>query len=226
MDIFAISFLLNLIVVALLWWTAVRSKTNRVFWGLWAGGWSLNLVGNVAWISYELIGQRSLPPLSWIDTLYGGRYLLIALAWWSFPEMRKSGRWWLEMAGVMVLAGTAAWFSLYAPLLAATGRAWSYFLGVAIYPILDAGLIYAAGRGYQASRARLKPVIALLGLALVSYGMANLINFSARMNSIETLSDWATIFWMAADLLTGGAAVYFLITPTLQSRNLSLRNGD
>ncbi len=211
MDLFAISFLVNVLVVGILWWTAVRSSTHRTFWRLWAIGWSLNLLGNVAWIIYDMmIDQGSLPPLSWIDTLYLGRYLLLGLAWWLYPDGKKSARWGLELAGVMLLVGLVAWFSLYQPMLASTGRSWAYFLGVAIYPILDAGLVYAAWRGFQASVSGMKPVIALLLLALVSYGGANVINFSARMASVEALSNWATLFWLLADLLTGIASVYFL----------------
>ena len=79
----AISFLVNLAAIGSLWWAARRSTTARPFWRALAAGWTLALLGNVAWIVYDLTTGKRLPPLSWIDIFYVARYVLVGLALWQ-----------------------------------------------------------------------------------------------------------------------------------------------
>ncbi len=207
MDIFTLSLLVNLVVIGVLWWAAARSKTARSFWQLVAAGWSLNLLGNLIWIGYEMARQQSLPPLSPVDSLYLGRYLLVGWAFWVYPAPWP-GRRGLEITAAMLLMAVVAWFSLFRPVLASTAPAWPDFLGVAIYPVLDAGLVYAALRRFLELKGDWgRPAFGLLLLAMLCYGAANWINFTVRMTPAERLFDWASLFWLLTDLLTGLAAM-------------------
>jgi len=210
MDFFPFSFVLNFVTVGCLWWATARAKTLRPFWRMLAAAWTLNWLGSIIWGVYELTTRQSLPTLTMLDSLYLGRYLLVGLALWLYPTMWTGRRAW-EAAAVILLAGLVAWLSWFQPMLAATGRSWTYFLGVAIYPPLDAGLIYTAWIRYRGlANHPLRPVIVLLLLALISYGIANCINFNARMFSLEADPGIASLLWLLTDLLTGVAALYYL----------------
>jgi hypothetical protein len=205
--LFAVSFLLGLVVTGCLWWVALRLAPARRFWMPIATGWALNLLGNVAWIAYDMVAETSLPPLSWVDGFYLARYLFVGLALWRYPLPcpRRRG---LELLGVWLIAALVAWVSLFQPTLASTGRSWAYFVGVAMYPVLDAGLVYAAWQRWQrASSVPWKQTMVLLSMAMLSYGLANWINFGARMASPDADAPLATLFWSTTDVIVGLAAV-------------------
>jgi hypothetical protein len=207
--ILASSYLLNLAVMAGLWWTAARVPQTRRFWGLLGAAWTLNVLGNGAWIGYDILVGSSLPTLSWIDAIYLGRYLLVGLALGAYPTLwsRRRG---VEFIAILVAATLLAWFMLYRPTLAVTERSWTHFIGVAIYPIFDAGLLYAAWRrGRETASRAMRQALALFTLALLSYGIANWINFRVRMVSLEAYSLWADLCWLLSDVLTALALVRF-----------------
>lgn len=203
--ILALSYLLNLAVMAGLWWTAARVPQARRLWGLLGAAWTLNVLGNMAWIGYDMLVGSSLPTLSWIDAIYLGRYLLVGLALGLYP-----GRRGIEFTAILIAATLLAWFILYQPTLALTERSWTHFVGVAIYPILDAGLLYTAWRrGRETVSLAVRQALVLFTLALLSYGVANWINFSVRMVSPDAHSPWAELCWLLSDVLTGLALVRF-----------------
>ncbi len=211
----AILFLFPLIVSALMAWAAWRHRPGRVLWGWLAAGWLINLAGNVAWAAHDVITGSRLPPLSWVDLIYLLRYVCVALALWFFPTVWPRRRLW-EVGGVLLLAALCLWVCVYRTELANTQRAWNEFLGVAIYPVLDASVIYliltrwrevdgAAGRGTVWQRTLL---LLLVGAGL--YGAANLINFFVRMALPDAASAWADRLWFLNDVLACLAAAWFL----------------
>ena len=85
------------------------------------------------------------------------------------------------------------------------------FLGVAIYPILDAALVYTAWiRWRQDVATALKQAVLVLTLAMLVYGVANWINFGVRMVSLDAESAPATLAWALSDGLVVVAIVCFL----------------
>jgi hypothetical protein len=199
--LFALSFLLSLATTAGLWRATALADRRPGFWRLLALAWSLTVSGNVAWITYELWAGVTLPTLTWIDALYLARYGLIGLALWSHPRpwpVRRAG----ELAGVLVACAALAWLLFLRPVWTSTGGSWTHFLGVAIYPVLDVGLIYLAWRRWQGTRASpFGSVMVRLLSALGAYGVANWINFRVRMSSLEANSLLATAFWLSSDAL-------------------------
>jgi len=167
------------------------------------------LVGNLAWMVYEYGAGQALPPLSLVDGFYLGRYLLIGLAFWSFPNLR-SWRLGLELAAVLLVAAAATWVGGVQSVFASPGRLEPGLVGLAMYPILDAGLIYMALRRWQLTlEAPLKQTVFVLAVAMVAYGLANCINLGVYTTQVAAESILPTLFWLFSDLLTGAAVVSF-----------------
>ncbi len=207
--LFAVSFLLNLIVVGILWGAAYRTTTARSFWGMLAAGWTLNLIGNLTWTAYELIGGAPLPSLSWLDIVYVLRYLLVGLAFWRYPTVWPPRRS-LEVGGVMLLVGLITWLGYYLPVLSVRSESTPEFWGYFIYLVLDGGLIYSAWIRARATReTKLGAALNLLALALLMYGVANWLNLVANLHTLEIGLSAANFFWLLSDLLTGWAAIRF-----------------
>jgi len=207
----AVSFLLSLILVALLWWMAAKSVTARRFWELLAAAWTLNLLADVGWGVHEMVGGEGQP--AWTDALYLGRYVLILLAFWLHPKAWPRRRW-LEVLAAIVLAGLVLWLSLARPAWVISQEPLGFILGRMGYPILDAGLLCAAWlRWRSVSAASLRQAMALITLGILSYGVANWINFGVPMMpspSAEIYLLLANFFWLLTTALVGLAAWRFL----------------
>jgi hypothetical protein len=205
----SLSFLLGLMVTALLGWAAYRGLVPRRLWGLLAAAWGVGLLGNIAWGLYEMMTGQPLPPISVVELFYLARYVLVLLAFWPGlrqPEARQWRRFLaaLFMAAVVVVGG----FLLYAP----EPRWTAVWLSGAIYPILDAGLIYVALSSWRRRpQGQLRDALALLLLALISYSVANWFNFYGRTLELDPVAGLAAFFWPLSDILTGAAVLHLLL---------------
>ena len=195
----AVSFLVNLAAIGSLWWAAHRSATARAFWRALAAGWTLGLLGNVAWIVYDLATGARLPPLSWVDIFYVARYVLVGLALWQYPVTWPKGRA-LVLASIVLAAAAILWVAYYRPVWAPTEQPVAQMIGVAIYPLLDVGLVFCGWARVRETRDRVRQTVCLISLAMTAYGVANLYNFWVRMRS-HGESPWTTVFWMTCDIL-------------------------
>jgi len=202
----AVSFLVNVATVCSLWWAAYHPTTTRPFWRALAAGWTLSLLGNVAWVIYDLSSGNSLPPLSWVDGFYIGRYVLIGLALWQYP-VAWPGRRGLVLAAVLWATALVLWVAYFQPVWTLTEQPVAQLIGVALYPILDAGLVFCGWARHRETEGRVRQTVMLLSLAMTAYGVANLINFWVRMSSPDGDSLWATAFWLTCDIMTIVAAV-------------------
>ncbi len=205
----AIGYPLNVVLIVALFWSAIRFKDARRFWGLLAAAWTVGFLGNVVWVIHDVVTGRVLPNFSPVDLFYLARYALVAMALWRAPRPLPRRRL-LETLAVVALAMAAGWPTIFRPAWETTGRSWGHLIGGAIYPILDAGIIYLAlirwrtveAPGYRAA-------LAWLFWGLISYGVANWINFSSRVIAFESFVLGATIFWLLSDILTGAALVSY-----------------
>jgi hypothetical protein len=198
----ALAFLLKLVVVGLLGWAARPSTEAQRFWALLAAAWTLNLLGDVTWGVYEMLTEGSLPVFTWIDGLYIARYVLLFLALWRCSN-RTDRRQWMGLVATVLAATATTWWGG----LESSGGGAPFFLGKALYPILDAALIYAALVAWaHTPTVRLRNVLSLFALALVVYGAANWINF--RVAASGASSGQADFFWTLADVLTGLVVLY------------------
>ncbi|MGC9398506.1 MAG: hypothetical protein ACP5HM_05155 [Anaerolineae bacterium] len=203
----AAGFLLTLVTLAALWWTAAGKGRMWRFWRLIALAWTLNLLGTVAWGVYEMVTGVSLGIFSWIDGFYLLRYGVILAAFAGALRPWKA-RDWALLAAVTLLLGAGVWFGLYRPLRPTFDQPLRYFLGGVLYPILDAALLFAALWTWRAlERPTGRRSVALFALGLLSYGIANVLNFQARATDLDAASLLAGIGWLLADAFSGGAAL-------------------
>ena len=196
------AFLLGLLVTGVLWWTARRSKRARRFWGLLAAGWSVALVGNIAWGLYEVVTGQSLPYISLVDALYLARYVLLFVAFWRCWGVPRHGQWF--SFAVLVLAAAAVAAGLYVLTPPDTRMEATLYFAGAVYPILDVGLVYLALEAWWHEPAGLvRTTFGLLTLALIAYATANWLNSYGRLVSFEAVSSLAGLFWPLSDIFTG-----------------------
>lgn len=202
----AISFLLALLVVALLWAAYTRSTEGRAFWGLLAAGWSLNVLANVVWAVYHVRGKTKLPVLSVVDIAYLARYGLVWMALCSYPSSAPA---WHSMLLFAIAVAASSALALY------LGRARdptserdAYLLGRGVYPLLDT-LLAAAGAYVclRTTAATGRAVPGAISLALVAYGVANWLNLRDRGYALENRESRAALLWPLSDILAGVAAV-------------------
>jgi hypothetical protein len=207
--LFGLSFVINLVVIAALWRSTRFGTTSRSFWRSLAIGWTLSLAANVIWIGYDIVTGVSLPPLSMVDVLYLARYLFVWLAFWGYPEPLPL-RWLRVVVGMMMIVAVIAWLGHYGPVWRSTDIPMADFLGVALYPILDAGLIFTGlVRIYESDRHRVRPSKPWVVFSLLSYGMANWFNFDLRLGLLVATSLWPTLLWMLSDLAVGVSTVAY-----------------
>jgi hypothetical protein len=205
----AFSFLLQLVIVILLWWVARRSANARMLWTLLAAGWTLNFLGNLAWGVHDVFANEALSVFTWIDGLYLARYALLFLAFLHYPT-QVTNRRWVDLTAVVSAATAVVWLWPSRLALAYVEDTHLYILGGMLYPILDAALTYVALLAWVRVTNRSKNALGILSLAIAAYGVANWINFGVRVVSLETSPSLAALFWPLSDILTGVAALYAL----------------
>jgi hypothetical protein len=207
-----LSLLLGLMIIGLLWWATRCSIRPRRFWAALTAAWIIGLLGNIAWGLYEQITRVPLPTISLVDAMYLARYALILAAYWYFlcPPSRRQ---WMRLLLVLLVAValTGAEFFLTSSPLGRTFLFWAW----AVYPILDAGLIYVGLSAWRREPpGHLRNALGLLGLALVAYGLANWLNFYGHMISYDTVLSLANLFWPLSDVLASLGVLHVLwMTP-------------
>jgi hypothetical protein len=83
------------------------------------------------------------------------------------------------------------------------------FIGVAMYPVMDITLLYAAVLTWtQAAKSSLRNSLSILILALISYHVANWFQFS-NLAIAGFTSGMPDVFWLLTDVLTGLAVYVF-----------------
>ncbi len=196
-----LAFLIGLLVTGLLWWAAYTSTPPRCLWTWLAAGWTVALLGSIAWGVYELVSGESLPYLSLVDILYLARYVLILVAFWRCLCVPAGEQWIrLLMAFVVGTAVVIGGFFLSVPISRQTG----YWLAGAVYPILDVGLLFVALEARRCEpEGPLRNTLGLVALALLAYGAANWLNFFGQAIPFQPAAGLSTLFWPLADILIG-----------------------
>lgn len=196
----ALGYLLLLVVLTVLWIKAARQPDLRRFWILLALAWTMNLFGNIAWIIHDLVTGTELDNFSLVDFFYVAHYALIAAALWRYPAslLRRA---WLWIGAAMLAVNAVVWVIYFGPSMALKNGPWTDFLGVAMYPVLDAGLIALAWLRYRAERQSAWNRVALfLFCAMTSYGIANTINMTSFVFSINAGGLPQNLFWILTDV--------------------------
>ncbi len=196
----ASGYLFSLVVLALLWRKALRQSESRQFWMWLALAWSLNLLGNIAWIVHDLVTGTELDTLSVIDLFYVLHYVLVGYVLWLYPAP-LSRRAWLWIGGTMFVVNAVVWAVYFNPAMALQGGDWTGFLGLALYPILDAGIIALAWLRVRATRQPpwSRYAILLFGI-MASYGIANTLNLTEYVFPPISGGILPNVFWILTDV--------------------------
>jgi hypothetical protein len=195
----AVGYLLLLVILIVLWNKAVRQREWRNFWMFLALAWTMNLFGNIAWVIHDLVTGTALSTFSVVDVFYVMRYVLIGLAFWLYPVpfTRRAGIWIVAAA---VIANVLVWAFYFRPAMTMNGGDWVSFLGLALYPILDAAIITLVWLRVRAARGSLwYRNTLLLFCAMTSYGIANTLNLTGYVFSIFD-GLLPNVFWILTDV--------------------------
>lgn len=208
----ALSMLLIIGIAAMQWRAGSQATKAKAFWRLLAGAWLVGLLGNIAWGLYEMLTGESLLTLSWVDAIYVTRDILVLTALWRYPGHPLRRREF-DVVTIVAAAAAIAWLLVFRPILNATEitpQRIRDFIGVTIYPILDAGLIYAALLTWAGgAKGRLRHAAGLILASTICYGIANCFQFG--VNAVpDYTSGLPNLFWLLSDLLAGAAAAYTL----------------
>jgi hypothetical protein len=190
-------YLLLLPVLIVLWGKVFRQKDWRKFWMFLALAWTMNLLGNIAWIIHDLVTETPLSTFSIVDSFYVLRYVLIGIALWLYPtSLHGKSAIWMGVAALVT--GVLVWI-IYFPV--ESGDLVSLF-GLVIYPILDAALIALAWFRFHVMRGTAWHKLTLiLFCAMASYGIANTVNLTEYVFSMPSGGWLQNLFWLLTDVL-------------------------
>lgn len=195
-----IGYISLLVILALLWRNAFRRSESRRFWSLLALAWTMNLLGNIAWIVHDFVTGTALDTFSAVDLFYVLRYVLIGAALWLYPaSLTRRGGVWIAAAAFVV--NVIVWAVYFRPAMALNGGNWTGFLGIAMYPILDAAIITLAWLRVRVTRETLwNRRSLLLFCAMSCYGIANTLNLTEYVFSLMAGGVLPNVFWVLTDV--------------------------
>lgn len=197
----AAEYLLLLAILIVFWSKAVRQRELRNYWALLALAWTMNLLGNIAWVIHDLFSRTALGSLSAVDFFYVLRYALLVAVLWFYPVRlsRRDGLWAAAAAFVVAVIIGVVYFESVMPLRSGD---WPNFLGLAIYPVLDVAIITLAALRVRTTREPWWNRNALfLFWGMACYGVANTINLAHYVFSAINVGVFPSVFWVLADAL-------------------------
>ena len=195
-----IGYILLLVVLALLWRKAFLPAEYRQFWTVLALAWTLNLLGNIAWAIHDLVTGTPLDTFTGIDLLYVLQYVSIGYALWLYP-VSLSRQVWFWVGGAMLAMNVAVWLIYSNRAITPGGMDWVSFLGVAVYPALDAGIVTLAWSRVRLARGSAwRRYAFLMFYAMASYGIANIINLTESVFSPISGGILPHVFWVLTDV--------------------------
>ncbi len=196
----SIGYLFSLVVLVLLWRKALRRSETRQLWIWLAIAWTLNMLGTIAWIVHDLVTVTELNALSVIDLFYASHYVLVGYVLWLYPAPLPR-RVWPWIAGTMLVVTVIIWAIYFNPAMALQSGGWTGFLGMAMYPVLDAGIVVLAWSRVRTTRQLVWSRYALLLFCtMASYGIANTINLTEYTFSPISGGILPNIFWILTDV--------------------------
>jgi hypothetical protein len=196
----ALGYLLLLVILTILWIRVARRSLPRSFWLLLALAWTMNLLGNIAWIIHDLLTGLPLASLSLVDFFYVSRYALLGAALWLFP-LALPRRNWVWVGASMLVVHLLSWGIYFQPIMVLQKGVWTDFWGYAMYPTLDAGLIVISWLRYRAERRSAWARVAFLfACAMTCYGFANTFNLTEYAFSLSPVGIFPNLFWILTDV--------------------------
>jgi hypothetical protein len=208
----AIEYLLLLAILIVFWGKAFRQHELRNYWGLLALAWTMNLLGNIAWVINDLFSTTPLDSLTAVDFFYGLRYALLIAVLWLHPVRltRREGGWACTAGFVVAVMVSVVYFESARVL---RDEDWSNFLGLAIYPVLDVAMMTLAWLRVRTTHDSwwVRNTLFLF-CSIACYGIANTINLAGYVFSAVSVGVSPSVFWTLANA--------FLLIMTLGDRDM------
>ncbi|MEW5873140.1 MAG: hypothetical protein AB1894_28025 [Chloroflexota bacterium] len=221
---YAVSFFFSLFLIGFLWWLAYRYPAGRRLWGWLAAGWSVNTLSSLIWGLYVMLVSEDIPGL--VDNLYVLRYVFVLLALWLYPAAWPWRRW-AGILAAMLVAALVLWFGFVQPLQKISSQPFDYILAGTIFPLLDAGMLYAAwARWRDTTDQPVNTVMALIALSSLAYGIANWVNYRARAVVPDANPPVALIGWLLTDVFAALAGWWFVRQTQQQIQSSSASSGE
>jgi hypothetical protein len=195
----AVEYLLLLAILIVFWIKAFRQDQSRSYWRLLALAWTMNLLGNIAWVIHDLYSTTAFGSLSAVDFFYVLRYVLLGAVLWFHPVRltTRDGVWAGVAAFVVVVIVGFVYFESVMPLRSGD---WPNFLGLAVYPALDVAVLTLAALRVRTTREpRWIRNTLFLFCSMACYGIANTINLAGYVFSAASVGVSPSVFWILAN---------------------------
>lgn len=195
----AMEYLLLLAVLIVFWGKAIREHELRYYWALLALAWTMNLLGNIAWVIHDLVAATDFGTLSVVDFFYVLRYVFLGSVLWLHPvRLRRRDILWAAVAALVVAVFVSIIY-VEAVMPFRSGD-WPNFLGLAIYPVLDLAIItLAALRARKMHGPWWDRNTLYLFCGMACYGIANTINLAHYVFSTGSVGVSPSVFWVLAN---------------------------
>ena len=200
------------------WRTARASRTDartRQAWIILGAAFLCYWIGDTLWFYFE--NFRSSPPFpSLADAGYLAFYPLLMIGLLRFPVAARGkvdrAKFWLDSSTVLLSALMVVWFFVLGPTARQSGVS---FFSKAIslaYPVGDLVLVFGiAGIIIRGPAESCRRVLALLGIGMGLFVIADIGFGYQSLNSGYSGGDWPDSLWMVAQFLMLAAAQYHYI---------------
>ncbi len=195
-----IGYMVSLVTLILLWRKALRPSEFRYLWVWLAVAWTLNLLGNIAWIVHDFLTGTTLNAFSVVDVFYVARYMCIGVVLWSYPAP-LSRRAWFPLGITVLITIAVVWAIYFHPAMVLRPGDWAFSLGLFFYPVLDVGSVTLAWLRLRLERQSMwDRYVLLLFCAVASYAIANTMNLTENIFPPITGGIIPNLFWILTDV--------------------------
>jgi diguanylate cyclase (GGDEF)-like protein/PAS domain S-box-containing protein len=208
-------------------WVSSRRTTNdavRRAWQTIGFAFAAFALGDVTWFVIEVAQRREVPFPSLADLGYLAFFPLMLVGLRLLPRERAEGRLRsaLDMAIVMVGAGTAVWWLALGPVVAASGGVRHGFFVALAYPVGDTLVLFAL---LAALLARLtetrRVVLTLLAVGLALNVVADLAYARLALDADYASGSWLDLAYVLGWVAMGSAALIQATSPRARSARTS-----
>ena len=218
---------MGLVAVAAAWVSSRNATSDRVrrAWRNIGLAFAAFALGDIIWFVIEVVQGRDVPFPSLADVGYLAFFPFMLAGLRLLPRDRPDGRLRpaLDLAIVMVGAGSAVWWMVLGPVVVASGGLQRGVLVALAYPVGDTIVLFAL---LAALLARLtetrRTVLTLLAVGLALNVVADLAYARLALEADYTSGSWLDLAYLLGWAAMGSAAIIQAIAPRSRSSRASV----